>query len=93
MKDQGSMAAQIHGRLNNGSWESSMGSGAVQEQNAAHGAARQLFIYNVSPRGRRLRVCPGLSPSRLCTFQVLTVAATRYIYKTKAPQQHKSMES
>ena len=54
-----------------------MGSGAVQEQNAADGAARQLF--KEEDRGPALqsallaavlRVCPGLSPSRVCTFQV-----------------------
>ena len=41
-----------------------MSSGAVQEQNAADGAARQLFIYYVLPRALAavLRVCPGPSP-------------------------------
>ena len=41
-----------------------MSSGAVQEQNAADGAARQLFIYYVLPRALAavLRVCPGPVP-------------------------------
>ena len=83
MKDKLSIAAQLHGRLNNGSGESSMGSGAFSERNAADGAARQLFIYYVLLRGRKpgssTAICPAgcgstsmpwTLPSRVCTLQV-----------------------
>ena len=46
-----------------------MGSGAVQEQNVADGAARQLFIHYASPRGRRLGSGTAICPAG-CGFPV-----------------------
>ena len=69
IKDEGSTAAQIHGKLNNASWESSMGSGAVLEQNAADGAARQLFIYYIIAQRKKTRVRHGNLPCWLRFYE------------------------